>query len=229
MKIAVISDIHSNLEAFQAIVNHMEKVNQILCVGDFVGYGAKPNEVIELAKRLKMGSVIGNHDYASLTDDTSGFNPYAAAAAHYTYQHLSKESKGFLTSLPLTSKIKIKGYTFRLVHGSPADPLNEYIFPETSKNLLKEFLKSTGADVLLLGHTHVPMFIQLKDGVVLNPGGVGQPRDRDPRASYGVIRIEDGKLFFKNHRIKYSINKTASEILAAGLPSILAQRLYHGW
>lgn len=229
MKIAVISDIHSNLEAFQAILNQMGKVNQILCVGDFVGYGAKPNEVIELAKRLKMVSVLGNHDYASLTDDTSGFNPYAAVAAHYTFQHLSREGKEFLTSLPLASKIKIRSYTFYLVHGSPADPLNEYIFPETSENLLQEFLKSTDADVLLLGHTHIPMFIQLKDGVILNPGGVGQPRDHDPRASYGVIRIEDGKLSFKNHRVKYKIDKTASEILAAGLPSMLAQRLYHGW
>lgn len=228
MKIAVISDIHSNLEALKAILNQMEKVNQILCVGDFVGYGAKPNEVIEFAKHLKTGSVLGNHDYASLTDDTSGFNPYAAVAAHYTYQHLSRESKEFLTSLPLTSKLKIKSYTLFLVHGSPADPLNEYIFPETSKNLLQEFLKSTGADVLLLGHTHVPMIIKLKEGVVLNPGGVGQPRDHDPRASYCVIRMEDGKLSFKKHRIKYDINKTASEILAAGLPSILAQRLYHG-
>lgn len=229
MKIAVISDIHSNLEAFQAIFNQMEKVNQILCLGDFVGYGAKPNEVIELAKQLKIVSVLGNHDYASLTNDTSGFNPYATVAAHYTYHHLSKESKEFLTRLPLTSKIKIKSYTLLLVHGSPADPLNEYIFPETSENLLQEFLKSTNADVLILGHTHVPMIIKLKEGVVLNPGGVGQPRDHDPRASYGIIRIEDGKLSFKNHRIKYDIDKTASEILAAGLPSILAQRLYHGW
>lgn len=228
MKIAVMSDIHSNLEALQAILNQMEKVDKIICVGDFVGYGAKPNEVIELAKHLKMVSVLGNHDYASLADDTSDFNPYATVAVHYTHQHLLKESKEFLATLPKMSKIKIKGYTLLLVHGSPIDPLNEYIFPETSKYVLKEFLKSTSADVILLGHTHIPMLIQLREGVVLNPGGVGQPRDHDPRASYSVIRIEDGKLSFKNQRVKYDIDKTASEILAAGLPSILAQRLYSG-
>ena len=133
MKIAVISDIHSNLEAFHAVFNQMGKVDQILCLGDFVGYEARPNEVIEFAKQLKMVSVMGNHDYASLTNDTSGFNPYATMAAHYTHQHLSKESREFLANLPIKSKIKIKGYTFCLFHGSPEDPLNEYIFPETGK------------------------------------------------------------------------------------------------
>jgi len=228
LKIAVISDIHSNLEAFQAVLNHMGKVDQILCIGDFVGYGAKPNEVIELIKHLKMTAVMGNHDYASLTNDTSGFNPYAAEAAHYTHQALSKESKSFLTRLPQVVEIEIKGYKFYLAHGSPRDPLNEYIFPGTDEKLLKEFLASTGADILLLGHTHIPLFVKIKKGLVLNPGGVGQPRDYDPRASYVIFTINNRKWSFKNYRVEYAVSKTASEILAAGLPSILAERLYYG-
>lgn len=222
------SDIHSNLEAFQTVLNRMGKVDKILCLGDFVGYGAKPNEVIELAKHLEMTSVMGNHDYASLTNDASGFNPYAAEAAYYTHRCLSKESKTFLARLPQLAEIEIGGYKFNLVHGSPRDPLNEYIFPGTDEKLLEEFLASTGANVLLLGHTHVPMFVKLKKGVVLNPGGVGQPRDYDPRASYVVFTINNRKLSFKNYRVEYAVNKTASEVLAAGLPSILAERLYYG-
>jgi len=225
----VISDIHSNLEALQAVLKAIGKVDKILFLGDFVGYGAKPNEVIQIANELKMVSVMGNHDYASITDDASGFNPHAAAAAHWTHKRLSEESKKFLNTLPLTANFKINRYKLLLVHGSPLDPLNEYIFPDADEHLLRGFLKKAYADVLLLGHTHIPMLIELKEGCILNPGGVGQPRDLNPKASYVIISEKDGNISFEHHRVEYNVDKTAKEILAAGLPSALAERLYYGW
>ena len=229
MKIAVIADVHGNLEAFKAVITAIGKADKILALGDFVGYGAKPNEVIQMANELKMVSVMGNHDYASLTDNASGFNPYAAAAAHWTYKNLSDENKKFLSTLPLTANFRIGDHLLFLVHGSPLDPLNDYIFPSTDEYLLCDLLKKACSDVLLLGHTHIPMLIKLKEGYILNPGGVGQPRDLNPNASYTIISEKSGNLYFEQHRIKYNIRKTAKEILAAGLPSILAERLYYGW
>jgi putative phosphoesterase len=229
LKIAVISDIHSNLEAFKAVLKAIGKVDKILFLGDFVGYGAKPNEVIQIANELKIISVMGNHDYASITDDTLGFNPYAAVAAHWTHKHLLEESKKFLNTLPLTANFKINGYSLLLVHGSPSDPLNEYIFPGADEHLLSGFLKKAYADVLLLGHTHIAMLIKLKEGYILNPGGVGQPRDLNPKANYAIISEKNGDLSFKHHRVEYNVDKTAKEILAAGLPPVLAERLYYGW
>jgi len=230
LKIAVISDIHANLEAFNSVITAIGKVDKILALGDFVGYGAKPNEVIKTADELKMISVMGNHDYASLTDNTSGLNPYAAVAVHWTHKHLSDENKKFLNKLPLTANFRVDKNTFLLVHGSPLDPLNDYIFPNTDENFLIELLKRTSSNVLLLGHTHIPMLFKskLRGRYILNPGGVGQPRDLDPGASYAIISEKNGILHFEHYRVKYNIDKTADEILAAGLPSILAERLYYG-
>jgi len=228
MKIAVLADIHANLAAFEAVLKHMGYADRVWCLGDLVGYGAKPNDVLSLAKRLNVESVMGNHDQAAITGLPLDFNPYAAKAIIQTHRMLTAQSLSFLKNLPLSLRFTIGGMVFLLVHGSPTDPLNEYVFPENARYVFKDLLRKAEADVLLLGHTHVPMCLQEKDGFIINPGAVGQPRDRDPRASYVVLDIQDGGLTVNSRRVEYDIAKAAEEIVQAGFPPYLAQRLYYG-
>ena len=228
MIIALIADIHSNLEAFEAVLDHMGRVDQIWSVGDLVGYGAKPNEVVSLAKRLVVMSVMGNHDQAAVTNNTWRLNPYAARAIHLTHRMLKREILSFLKRLPLFLRLTVKNMKFHLVHGSPSDPLNEYVHPEVARRTSESLLKEANADVLIMGHTHVPMSLHINGKLILNPGGVGQPRDRDPRASYMLLEVEEGHVSFTHHRVEYDIDKAAREIIRAGFPRYLADRLYYG-
>ena len=228
MIIALIADIHSNLEAFESVLDHMGRVGQIWSVGDLVGYGAKPNEVVSLARRRVVMSVMGNHDQAAIMNNTWRFNPYAARAIHLTHRMLKRENISFLKGLPLFLRLTVKNVKFYLVHGSPSDPLNEYVHPEVARRTSESLLKEVNADVLIMGHTHVPMSLYVNGKLILNPGGVGQPRDRDPRASYMLLEVEEEHVSFTHHRVEYDVDKAAREIIRAGFPRYLADRLYYG-
>ena len=228
MKIGVIADPHSNLAALKAVLKEMPRVDEIICVGDLVGYAAEPNEVVELARAKRMRVVMGNHDYATVTRDVRGFNPLAAQAALWTADNLSKKNLEFLSNLPTHLELTFGKQKLYVVHGSPRDPLNEYIFPDTPNRVLAELVRDLDADIIMLGHTHIPMERVIFGKIVTNPGGVGQPRDRDPRASYVVLNLgEEVKASF--HRVDYDVKITAEKIEAAGLPSELATRLFFGW
>ncbi|MEM2875299.1 MAG: metallophosphoesterase family protein [Candidatus Hadarchaeales archaeon] len=227
-RIAVMSDIHSNLEAFRAVLGDMPRCDLILCAGDLVGYAAEPNEVVKLAASRGLRCVMGNHDYASLTADTAGFNPIAAQAAEWTHRTLGEGSRKFISSLPTHLELKLKGWRVYMVHGSPRDPLNEYIFPDIPNGELAEATKEADADIIVLGHTHVPMKRMILGKLVINPGGVGQPRDRDPRASYAVLRLGD-EVEVEHRRVEYDFRTTAEKIKRAGLPEELGTRLFFGW
>jgi len=245
MKYGIISDIHGNLEALNVVLDYLrqvEKINRFICCGDIVGYGARPNECTEIIHKLEnCSTVAGNHDWGAVgLEDTSFFNPIALAAVQWTGRHLTGDNRDYLRNLDS----EIEENNFMLVHGSPRDPINEYIFeqraflanvPEIKKN------------ICFVGHTHVPLCfyitpsqeiggIPLDDGTVLeinpsykyliNCGSIGQPRDGDPRASCGTYDEETNILRIK--RIKYDIAKTQEEILSAGLPTALALRLAYG-
>ncbi len=228
MKIGVIADPHSNLAALKAVLKDMPRVDELVCVGDLVGYAAEPNEVVKLARAKRMQMVMGNHDYAAVTRDVWGFNPFAAKAALWTADNLSKENLEFLSNLPTHLTLTYGKQKIYVVHGSPRDPLNEYIFPDTSNRVLAELVRDLDADILVLGHTHMPIERVVFGKLIINPGGVGQPRDRDPRASYVVLNLgKDVKVSF--HRVGYDVKTTAEKIEAAGLPSELATRLFFGW
>jgi putative phosphoesterase len=228
MKIGLIADPHSNLAALKAVLKDMPRVDQLICVGDLVGYAAEPNEVVELARVKRMRVVMGNHDYATVTRDVRGFNPLAAQAALWTAEHLHRENLEYLSNLPTHLTLTYGKRRFYVVHGSPQDPLNEYIFPDTSNRVLAELLRDLDADIIMLGHTHMPMERVIFGKLVINPGGVGQPRDRDPRASYAILNLgEEVKVSF--HRVDYDVKITAEKIETAGLPSELATRLFFGW
>ncbi|MEM3737002.1 MAG: metallophosphoesterase family protein [Candidatus Bathyarchaeia archaeon] len=232
MRILIISDVHSNLEALQAVFAEVRGVDMVFNLGDLVGYGADPNGVIELIKSLdvELISILGNHDYAVISGDIEGMNVHAAQAALWTRRVLSEENKVFLKQLELNKKLNLKGLGFYLVHGSPRNPLIEYVYPTFSREILASYLRETQASVLLLGHTHIPMRSEFNDppGTVLNPGSVGQSRDGIPNASCALINLEEGQTGFQHIRVNYEVEKPANKILNAGLPSILAYRLYLG-
>ena len=228
MKIGLIADPHSNLAALEAVLKDMPRVDQLICAGDLVGYAVEPNEVVKLARAKRMQTVMGNHDYAAVTRDVRGFNPLAAQAALWTAEHLHKENLEYLSNLPTHLELTYGKQRLYMVHGSPRDPLNEYIFSDIPNRVLAELVRDLDANIVMLGHTHTPMERVIFGKLVINPGGVGQPRDRDPRASYAIINLgEEVKTSF--HRVDYDMKITAEKIETAGLPSELATRLFFGW
>ena len=242
MRILTISDIHANLTALEAVLESAKPFDSVWCLGDLVGYGPDPNECIELVRSLpELLCLIGNHDQAALDMiPLSRFNHEAGAVAAWTKQVLTEENYAFLRSLP--SKITVNGFT--LAHGSPNQPIWEYILdPHTAERNFKN-LKT---DYCFVGHSHLPMVfhqptdedittlmpIKQDDGIsltpkmILNPGSVGQPRDRDPRASYAILDIEANSC--QMYRVEYDVTQVQLRILQAGLPERQALRLMSGW
>jgi predicted phosphodiesterase len=243
LRVAVISDIHANLHALEAVLSALdeEQPDAIWNLGDTVGYGPRPNECCALADARAELSLVGNHDLVALGSGdvaVEDFNPEAAAAATWTRDALTGESRAFLQSLsPSASKGSVE-----LHHGSPRDPVWEYIL---TVEAAQAALRATDAPLLLVGHSHVPLRLHLQgDEVVgglapsgaevdlsagswlINPGSVGQPRDGDPRAAYCLLDLGRGSASFR--RVPYSIETTQAEMLERGLPAMLAERLSFG-
>ncbi|HJX13724.1 MAG TPA: metallophosphoesterase family protein [Dehalococcoidales bacterium] len=242
MRCAIIADIHANLEAFTAVlgeIEHQGGVDEVWSLGDIVGYGPDPVPCIELLRRYNHVSVAGNHDRAAIGKlELSFFNPLAAEACRWTAARLGKEHVRYLENLPLTAD---RG-DFLLVHGSPTDPVLEYVM---STGIAARNFAFFGSAYCLVGHTHVPAAFKEEDGscrtvpmtpgigmmlgadrLIINPGGVGQPRDGDPSASYAIY--DSRSRIFRLFRIPYDIEATQQKMLRAGLPVQLATRLAAG-
>lgn len=245
MRALVISDLHSNAEALRAVLSHVrrKKFDQIVCLGDFVGYGAQPNQVLDTMRTLRRTKLYirGNHDrVAAGLDDGHGFNQAALEAALWTRDHLSKPNRRFLEKLPL-GPMRRDGVV--MCHGSPHDE-DEYVFTES--HAARVFYEND-ARMILFGHTHLPAIFWLDDKhtvygaaiegditlrlkpefrYLINPGSVGQPRDRNPESSFAIV--DSKKMTAQFFRVPYDVAKTQSSILRAGLPSILAYRLTYG-
>ncbi|MFQ6134481.1 MAG: metallophosphoesterase family protein [Nitrososphaerales archaeon] len=227
LDIILVADIHSNLEALKAVSKDMPRL-PIYCVGDFVGYGANPNEVIQWAKERDVKAVMGNHDYATVTGDTEWFNSGAAAAIEWTRRQIGASEKKYLSSLPRSRVLNIGGLKMLMVHGSPTEPLFEYVHPATHEYLFNAYLKRFKVDIIAMGHTHIPFVWEGKKGAVVNPGSVGQPRSGNPDASYLIVRVEDRRVEFEHRPTPYDTKAAAEKIKNAGLPIFLAERLYRG-
>ena len=228
-RVMVISDIHSNLEALQAVLSRAEAL-RIWCLGDIVGYGADPNEVIKAIREHDAIALMGNHDYAAVTGDTGGFNARAAMTAKWTKNTLTEESAAYLRSLPAERRVQLGNVPGYLAHGSPDSAMWEYVEPRTHSELFGHYLQRLGVKFVGLGHTHVPYVEEVEGvGTVFNPGSVGQPRDGDSRAAYAVLSLAaGGRVQVEELRVEYDLEGAASKIIAAGLPPTNAERLYRG-
>jgi predicted phosphodiesterase len=242
MRCAILADIHANLAALTAVLDDIKRkggVDELWCLGDIVGYGPEPTECIRLLKQYNPVCVVGNHDLGAAGKlDLSYFNPVAAEACQWTNQKLNPVDIRYLGDLPKT----VQRGDFLLVHGSPMEPILEYVM---SPNIAEKNFDFFSEQYCLVGHTHVPLAfkqektycssIPLMPGIglvtaghrmIINPGAVGQPRDKDPRASYGIYDSE-GQMF-RLYRVDYDIRATQDKMMQERLPITLVTRLEQG-
>jgi putative phosphoesterase len=227
-RIAFIADVHGNLEALQAVVPFISGL-QTYCCGDLVGYGANPNEVVQWARDNCAGCVMGNHDEAVVSGETGWFNEVAAKAISWTRDRISTDNLEYLSSLPTFLRFEVEGRRLFVVHGSPDDPLHEYVHLVTHRDLFERYLEDQCADLIALGHTHHPFSARTARGTVFNPGSVGQPRHGTSGAFYAIVAIEGDGVEVELHRAGYDIGSAASKIYEAGLPKVLGERLFEGY
>ncbi len=232
MKYAIISDIHSNLEALTKALTVIDdkKVDEIICLGDIVGYGANPNECVDIVRSHCSIVVLGNHDAAALdTSQAHDFNAIARKAVFWTAEQLTEESKSFLLSLPMVARKE----RILFVHSSPDSPEAwDYIIDsDDADSALSHFQEK----ICFIGHTHVPGIyskrgrvksISLDEQFIVNVGSIGQPRDGNPKLAFGIF---DSTMWeFELIRSQYDIQKAAEKIYAAKLPEELGNRLMYG-
>lgn len=239
MRYALIGDIHGNLEALEAVLEDIDVqgVPEVFCVGDVVGYGADPEACLSLVRERCSTIVGGNHDYAaSGRSSLEHFNPYARRALQWTTEQLAPAAQGNLSALELVAQMN----GFSLVHSSFFAPERfDYIFAPSQARIC--FLKQE-TSLAFFGHTHLPIAFFDTDPItyslgpeialdpevktLINVGSVGQPRDEDARACYGLYDGERGVVTLR--RVKYNIELAAQKITDAGLPNVLAERLFLG-
>ncbi len=246
MRYLIVSDIHANLAAFEAVLADAEgEFDQVWCLGDVVGYGPDPNECVERLMSLPHVCVAGNHDWAVLGHlDEADFNANAQRVCLWTREVLSPSHFKYLESLPV--EYVAEGFT--LVHGSPREPVWEYILYPT---IALENFAYFNTQVCFVGHTHAPLTFRYvmvdethsacdtlpfstngpiplgTDRLIINPGSVGQPRDGDARASYAILDTEAGTL--EHHRVAYPVKVTQERMMKLDMPPRLIFRLGFGW
>lgn len=222
MTVALLSDVHANLVALEAVLAALPAVDAIWVMGDTVGYGPEPADTLALLRERRARLVAGNHDRAVATGEgLELFNPVAREAAVLHRGWLGHEDRDVLAALPLTLE-PAPGYT--ICHGSPRDPLWEYVFDTRTAAFAMAGLTVARCCV---GHTHVPATFRTGDGkTMVNPGSVGQPRDGDRRAAYALLDPATGAVDFR--RVEYDVAETQRRMRERKLPEMLADRLSFG-
>ena len=244
MRILLISDIHANLVALQAVLKEAAPIERIWCLGDVVGYGPSPNECIETLRQFDLLCLAGNHDWAVLDKlDLEEFNPDARRAAEWTRAQLTEPNREWLLGLP--ERVPTQAEKFTLVHGSPRYPIWEYVLTAAIARINFDFFDT---HTCLVGHTHVPVIYRydlanysasaetlpegepmslVADRLMINPGSVGQPRDGDPRSAYAILNLDAQTV--THHRVEYDIRATQARMEKYDLPLRLISRLSYGW
>lgn len=213
MRVLIVSDIHANWHALNAID---EAFDHCLFVGDLVDYGPNPQPCIDWVRENADYSVRGNHDHGFAqrvqVDGDAGYRRLSAYTRLNSYPLVRENSRRYLAELPSTQYLRIDDKVILLVHGTPRDPLDEYVF--NNPTAWQKRLENVGADFVFVGHTHQQFQINLGATTVVNPGSVGQPRDGDPRASYAIL--ENGNVELK--RVEYDVEATIQELARFEMP-----------
>ncbi|NDJ34955.1 MAG: metallophosphoesterase family protein [Chloroflexi bacterium] len=246
MRYLIISDIHANLTAFETVLEDAGKLGEdydfVWCLGDVVGYGPDPNECVELLRSMPHLCLAGNHDWAALGRlDIRSFNTDARRAVTWTRETLTDNNLAYLEALPTTFVLG----DFTLAHGSPREPVWEYILDPLIATMNFPHYQTT---YCLVGHTHTPITFKMSDNgsetesiqpvynkplrldkkrQIINPGSVGQPRDQDPRAAYAFLDME--LMTWEYRRIPYDIEAVQKRMRGFDLPERLVNRIAHGW
>lgn len=243
MRFAFISDIHANLEALEAVLDDIgsQNIDELICLGDIVGYGANPNECCELISSRSPVTLLGNHDAAAVDQlSTQHFNIHAKIAIEWTSKNLKKENQTFLEALPL----KATKPSMTLVHATPYEPNMWYYITSLEEAAFNCQFFDT--QLCFVGHTHIPIIIVLdkdkelyvhQDSLIhldevengrllINVGSVGQPRDRNPKSCYGIFDDDSGEFTYR--RVAYDIDKTQSKMKKIKMPEFLITRLQDG-
>jgi putative phosphoesterase len=224
MRLGVISDVHGNRVALEAVLDDMPEVDRLVCAGDVVGYNPWPAECVAAVRNRSIPTVMGNHDRAVAGETPVRFNSMAAAGVDHAREQLADDALAWLADLP--PERTVADGRVKLVHGHPDDP-DRYTYPEEfSARMLR------GEDLLVTGHTHVQGHRVFEEGVVMNPGSVGQPRDGDPDAAYAVVELGSERggdaVTVEERRVAYDVDAVVDAVRDAGLPERIGIRLYGG-
>jgi len=235
MRVGLIGDVHANLPALEAVLEHAHErgIIAIWNVGDFVGYGAFPNQVVKRLRKGEVLSILGNYDLKVLDirrkkeEWRRKRDPLKVLAFEWAYQNLSPKNRKYLRSLPQEIRFEWEGKRVLLTHASPASN-EEALDPTTPEERLRELARMAEVDIIICGHSHQPLIRQV-DGVwFINTGSVGRPDDGDPRATYAVMRMDGDSITVEHFRIPYDVERAVAEIRKKKLPEAFAQMLIRG-
>jgi putative phosphoesterase len=237
VRLAILSDIHGNLPALEAVLHDLagRGVEGALHLGDLVGYGPHPGAVVARVREQQIGGVAGNYDLAVCHPDAAegaarylrpDLSEVGWESYRWTRERIDAETQEVLAGLPAQLRVEEGERCFVFTHGSPERP-DEYLLPDTPEARLRSLFEGCGAQVLVVGHTHLPQARELGDRLLLNPGSVGNPKDGDPRASYLILDTERG-LTAEHVRVEFDVETVAAESVDSGLPAQLGKALRRG-
>lgn len=236
MKVALLGDVHANLPALEAVLSHARQhsVKEIWNVGDFVGYGAYPNEVIKLLRKVGAKSIVGNYDLKVLNfpNKKAKWRKSKKAEKYIAFKWANKKlntsNRRYLSGLPGELRMEVGGRFILLTHGTPLSN-EEPLTLDTPVERLDELARIAQADIIVCGHSHQPFVLQIDATWFINTGSVGRPGDGDPRACYAVMDIDQDELKVCHYRVEYDVSRAAAAVRKQGLPEVFAQMILQGY
>jgi putative phosphoesterase len=235
LKTALLGDIHANLPALEAVLEHarQQDCEALWNIGDFVGYGAFPDEVVQRLRAKKATSIAGNYDLKVLRFPkkkekwAKSKQPEKYFAFQWAYENLSEDSRQYLAGLPKEIRMEAAGRSILLTHGSPASN-EEHLTPDTPIERLRELAEMASTDLIICGHSHQPFARRVEKTWFINTGSVGRPDDGDPRASYAILRLSPDEIEVQHFRLDYNLDRAVAAIRAKGLPEEFAEMILRG-
>lgn len=222
MRVAVISDIHGNIYSLMRVLDDIseQRVDKIICLGDLVGYGPHPNEVISLIQRREMPCLKGNYDVSVVDGEFSFIRETSvnSFSLPWTIEETRMSNKYFLNTLPKELNYEFENIKFKFVHGSP-NAINEYLFEDNDN--IKEIIDNMSEDILVCAHTHIPYVKDFENKKIINVGSVGKPKIGNPNGTYALIEVVDGQVLTKIREVEYEYNKIVKDMQILNFPSQL--------